>query len=343
MINYLLDLNYAGVPADEIPSSLELARMFGLKFRWVVSIGFALRTDTEYPADLSSYGSCEAEQRFNWITAKYPKMAGLMSKHKLVRDLYGPGTTWYIRKNLTYVSPKVTGNGFIAIGDATGFTNPLYSPGINANMGTSVAAAELTASYLDSEDAKGRAESMQKYEEYCNGRVDGLHRMNVFNYVLMRSPQLGPLGPLWQYLSGTGMPGWQKMRTYDFNTAGDILKNWDWGAREPEYAEFADSVIKMLPGKPSEPVDPEIEQLILNMSDAKVKELVAGGKFKNRWAGLLRWYNDSLIRSETKIDKDILARRCSKCTNWRLLTGDRKCATCGAMNKQELSQKVMYN
>ena len=149
MINHLLDLNFAKTPADEYPSVSRLVQMFDLQFKWVVSIGFALRSDVKYPADLSTYGNCEAERRFWWIVKKYPKISALMANHKLIHDLYGPNTTWFIRKNLTYVSPKVTGDGFLAIGDSVGFTNPLYSPGINANMGTSVAAAELTGAYLN--------------------------------------------------------------------------------------------------------------------------------------------------------------------------------------------------
>lgn len=92
MINHLLDLNAAKTPADQFPSVAELVEKFQLKFRWVVSIGFALRTDVVYPTDLP--GRCEAEQKFNWIVAKYPKITALMKCHSLIEDLYGPGTTW---------------------------------------------------------------------------------------------------------------------------------------------------------------------------------------------------------------------------------------------------------
>lgn len=94
MINHLLDLNEAKTPADRFPSVAELVQKFRLKFRWVVSIGFALRTDVVYPTDLSGYGSVEAEQKFNWIVAKYPKITALMKCHSVIKDLYGPGTTW---------------------------------------------------------------------------------------------------------------------------------------------------------------------------------------------------------------------------------------------------------
>lgn len=48
----------------------ELAQMFGLKYKYIWSIGYAVRSDTTWPADLASYGSNEAERRFNFITQK---------------------------------------------------------------------------------------------------------------------------------------------------------------------------------------------------------------------------------------------------------------------------------
>lgn len=181
MINYLLDLNAAQTPADEFPSAAELVEKFKLKFRWVISIGFALRSDVVYPEDLSKYGQGEAEQKFNWVVAKYQKITDLMKRHQLIHNLYGPGTTWFIRKNLAFRSPQVTGRNWIAIGDATGFTNPLYSPGINANMATSIFAAETTKEYFSSTDLSVKRRLLDGYENFCSPRIPNLQRMNVFN------------------------------------------------------------------------------------------------------------------------------------------------------------------
>lgn len=181
MINHLLDLNAAQTPADEFPSTAELIEKFELKFRWVVSIGFALRSDVVYPHDLSNYGHGEAEQKFNCVVAKYRKITALMKQHALIHDLYGPGTTWFIRKNIAFRSPQVTGQNWMAIGDATGFTNPLYSPGINANMATSIFAAEMTKEYLTSTDLRVKRGLLGGYEKFCSPRIPNLQRMNVFN------------------------------------------------------------------------------------------------------------------------------------------------------------------
>lgn len=336
MINYLLDLNAKNTHHDDFPSSEELARRFNLKFRWVVSIGYALRDDVEYPEDLSKYGSCEAERKFNWITSRYARMGQLMSQHTLVQDLYGPKTTWFVRKGLSYQAPVVSGPGWAAIGDATGFTNPLYSPGINCNMATDIKLAEMTDAYLTgSGGGKDRMRLLDEYQRFCAGRVANLDRMNRFNYLAMRSPQTGPLGPLWQYLVGTGNARWQRMRSYTLDDVAEILTAWEWGASEGEYIDFTSKAIDLLDGPPTS-LAPEVIAEALDLSGRMMKTALATGKYTNRWAGLLRWYDDDLQYCPGKAGRDVLARKCEACDNWRILVRDdvKACATCGAMNSQ---------
>lgn len=260
MVNHLLDLNDRKTPGDQFPPSYEPAKMFNLKFRWVVSIGFALRTDVAYLDDISSYGTCEAERKSNWVISRYPKMKGLMDQHVLIPNLYGPGTTWFTRKQLTYQSPKVSGPGWIAIGDAVGFTNLLFSPGINANIDTSVS---------------------------------------------------------------------------------EVLMGWDWGVHEDEYVTSISQAITLLDGPPSKPPT-EVIVAVLALSDMTVRSAVVSGKYKNRWAGLLRWYNGDLEFCEDKDWKDILSCRCKQCGNWRIFLEDLlKCAVCGGLTSAEEAKKVL--
>ncbi|KAI1811299.1 hypothetical protein GGS20DRAFT_116005 [Poronia punctata] len=334
MVNYLLDLDAAGTAEDAYPSSHELARKFGLKFRWVTSIGYALRSDVSYPEDLAKYGSCEAERKFNWITSRYPRMSELMARHKLVPDLYGPGTTWFVRKSLTYNVPVAAGDGWAAIGDAAGFTNPLYSPGINCNMATSVTLAEKTGAYLAGPDAAARKEVLRNYNQYCVARVPNLHRMNVFNYLMMRSPKTGPLGPLWQYLCGTGNTEWQHIKQYaTLKRVAELVTTWEWGSNRPEYIAFAKEAIALYNGPPTAPSD-DLAQELLQLSEKRMKEVIGSGKYRGRWAGLLRYYDDDLKFNANKVGRDVLAKRCESCLNWRILTNAaKKCPTCGSENQ----------
>ncbi|KAJ4390724.1 hypothetical protein N0V93_004322 [Gnomoniopsis smithogilvyi] len=341
MINYLLDLNSQDTHPDDYPSALQLALMFDLKFRWVVSIGYALRNDVVYPDSLSDFGSCEAERKFNWITSRYQRMQALMDQHILIKDLYGPKTTWFIRKALSYESTIVGGPRWAAIGDASGFTNPLYSPGINCNMATSVFLAESTNEYLTSKTTQGRTAVIEKYSKFCESRVQNLHRMNMFNYLMMRSPQTGPLGPLWQYLCGTGNEQWRNMRACTFDNVAESVTTWDWGAQRSEYIAFANEAIELLAGPPSE-ASAELVAAIMKLSDQRLAQVMSSGKYSGRWAGLLRWYDDELRFCPEKTKRDVLARKCEACGNWRILRDDiTRCATCGAVNKY--NEIVRYN
>lgn len=334
MINYLLDLNEGDTHPDDYPSAHQLALMFDLKFRWVVSIGYALRNDVVYPENLADFGSCEAERKFNWITSRYQRMQALMDQHILIKDLYGPKTTWFVRKGLSYESTVVGGPHWAAIGDASGFTNPLYSPGINCNMATSVFLAESTQAYLSSQTVQDKTAVIQKYQKFCESRVENLHRMNIFNYLMMRSPQTGPLGPLWQYLCGTGNEQWRKMRSCTFDNVADYVTTWEWGAQRSEYIAFANEAIDLLSGPPSD-APTELVAAVMKLHNKRLAEVMLSGKYSGRWAGLLRWYDDDLRFCPEKTGRDVLSRKCETCDNWRILRDDiTRCATCGALNKK---------
>ncbi|CAN8103116.1 unnamed protein product [Discula destructiva] len=341
MINFLLDLNAKDTHPDEYPSALKLAQMFDLKFRWVVSIGYALRTDVVYPDDMTSLGSCEAERKFTWITSKYKRMQALMDQHTLIKDLYGPKTTWFVRKALTYQTAVVGGPRWAAIGDATGFTNPLYSPGINCNMATSVFLAESTEDFLAARTAEARWTVIERYQQFCAARVPNLHRMNMFNYLMMRSTQTGPLGATWQYLCGTGNEQWRNMRACTFENVAEAVTTWEWGANKAEYIAFADEAIALFSGPPSQ-ATPESVAAVMQLSKKRLGEVMPSGKYQGRWAGLLRWYDDCLEYCPEKTGRDELSRLCETCGNWRILRDDiTKCATCGAVNKH--NNIVRYN
>jgi uncharacterized protein (DUF983 family) len=57
----------------------------------------------------------------------------------------------------------------------------------------------------------------------------------------------------------------------------------------------------------------------------------------------LRYYDDDLVFNKDKIDRDVLARRCEDCGEWRMLRSDlRRCVFCGYEHSFENSVKVMY-
>ncbi|KAI4132384.1 MAG: hypothetical protein LQ338_000732 [Usnochroma carphineum] len=356
MISYLLDLAEAEVPGDQVPSSEELAEMFNLKFQWTTSIGFAVRNDVKYPEDMSKYGTREAERKFNYFVEKYDLIKQFMTNFELIEDLYGPGTTWFIRKSLTYQSPVVSGPGWLAIGDACGFTNPLHSPGITAAMSTSTYAAELTHKALEAAQSAKDTESAElsirntfaPYDDFSARLYPALNQMNAFNYVCFRDPRLGAqVSCLWQFFAGIGIPGWQLIRqdyNLNFDTYVPHSINWAWGSQVPEYDAVARKALELIAPIPlDESVPDATVREVIDFSNRVKKAAVDSNRFNFRWDGLLRYYDICLNYSEEKTFKDKFARQCSHCASWLVLRPDwRKCYTCGKERTEE-EAAVVWN
>nr|5WGU_A Chain A, Flavin-dependent halogenase [Malbranchea aurantiaca] len=340
MVTYILECADAGVPGDELPSSEELARMFGLKFQWVTSIGFAVRNDVKYPEDLSAYGTREAEQKFNYFVQKYELLQQFMSNFELIENLYGPGTTWFIRKTLAYQSPVVSGPGWLAIGDACGFTNPLYSPGINVGMSTSTWAAQLSHPIVEigkSAPADAAESSIRKllvpYDDYCKSLVPALEQMNRFNYVCYRDTRLGPqVACLWQFFAGID----RYLSDVNIETFAHYAIKWVWGAMVPEYQQVAQKCIEHIETVPLDERLPDamVDEL-LAFSNRIKSAAVAADDFSLRWDAILRSFDRSLNFVEGKTSRDIYTRQCSGCGAWLQLRPDwKKCHSCGLLGTE---------
>ncbi|KAI4182039.1 MAG: hypothetical protein L6R41_006246 [Letrouitia leprolyta] len=356
MLSYLLDCAEARTPNDEMPSSEELAEIFGLKFRWVTSIGMATRNDVKYPEDMSKYGTKEAERKFYYFVEKYDLIKEFMKSFELIEDLYGPNTTWIVRKSLTYQSPVVSGAGWVAIGDACGFTNPYLSPGITAAMATSVYSAELAHKALgeaktakDTESAElAIRKTFAPYDKFAKDMYPALNQMNKFNYCCFREPRLGPqVSLIWQALIGVGTPGWQLIRQ-DYNlTIENYVRysiNWAWGTWVPEYDAVAKKAIELLEPIPLEESIPENVVLeIIDYSNKLKKQAVDSNKFNFRWDGLLRYYDLYLNYDKNKTTKDRFVRQCTNCSSWLALRPDwRKCYSCGKPRTEE-EASIVWN
>ena len=126
MIDFLLDQHQAGVSEEKLPGVAELADRFGCTYKVVMSIGVTVRNDADnaVSSDLVGKG---AEERFNYWQKKYRIFDETMSHYELQEY---EGRKFFQRKRLAYRLPQVAGRGWLAIGNASGFTNPIYSPGM---------------------------------------------------------------------------------------------------------------------------------------------------------------------------------------------------------------------
>jgi flavin-dependent dehydrogenase len=82
------------------------------------------------------------------------------------REIFGPARVIegdvHALSMLPYSSDKVCGNGWAAVGDAAGFIDPLYSPGLDFCSYTSYYVADMLADSLTGEDVTDR---LRDYEE----------------------------------------------------------------------------------------------------------------------------------------------------------------------------------
>lgn len=345
MLSYLLDCAEAGVPSDKIPCTQKLAEMFGLKYRWVTSLGIAARNDVQYPEDMSEYGAGEAERKLNYFIRKYPRINEHMTNFHLIRDLYGPGTTFFVRKTLTYQSPVVSGPGWVAIGDATGFTNPLFSPGINVGMASSIYAAEQTHKALEAAaESAGEADAeaairnvFAPYDKFLANLVPSVAQMNRFLYSCFRDPRLGErVAVPWQYYAGATV-GYDPVHlqgtfTLDLKQMSQYARNWIWGAQLPEYDALAQETIRITSPYPlSQRLPEEVVQQVLTLSEKLMAESYARNPAKGiRWAGKIKTHDATMRYVEGKDGFDHFSNRCAECKCWTIRREDwTLCHNCG--------------
>ncbi|KAE9392988.1 hypothetical protein BT96DRAFT_924348 [Gymnopus androsaceus JB14] len=320
---------------DMIHYTEELCKIFGCKIKYIWSIGYACREDTAYPADLASYGSSEGERRFNFITQKYKKLGDVMRHFAHLPDYHGPGTSWYIRKQLSYQSQVVSGPGWVTVGDGVGFTNPLLSPGINAGMASSTFAAELTPASLKSKTEEERAAVWKQYDDYCAAAVPSLNLMNQFLYLNFMHPLIGPrVGFMWTIVIGRDIPNYSLARTaftVPLKKFPDHATRWLWGSQNIPRA-------KLMPLNLNEPVPQDIVDDVIKFSDKVKVEVLAAGKYQGfRYEGELRNHGPMLEWDEEKYaSQDRFHSQCRICRAWLTCRGDwRKCTACGVVRPLE--------
>jgi flavin-dependent dehydrogenase len=114
-------------------------------------------------------------------------VAGLMANAEPIGPLMAAA-------NYSYTSRRAAGNGYILVGDAFGFIDPLFSSGVMMAMSGAALGAEAVEVWLD--DQKRGKRRLREYERKVRRSVTALswliHRINrpVFRDMLMSSTDL---------------------------------------------------------------------------------------------------------------------------------------------------------
>jgi flavin-dependent dehydrogenase len=145
LVDHLLDIGAAD--EDSYPTRFELAERFGAPLeQFPVSIGVVPRTDIDTAAELPF------EERFQHYVSRYPAFKRIMDTHELIEAPYEGHPPYVAYTDLVQHSERYAGDGWLLIGDAAYFVNPLYSPGMTYGHSLASFAAQETVNALERGD-----------------------------------------------------------------------------------------------------------------------------------------------------------------------------------------------
>jgi hypothetical protein len=341
MCAYLIDNAKRGIPASAVMCTESLSRAFGCPFEYITSIGWAVRDDYSFPADLESYGVTESERKFQYFQRKYPTLDGVMNDvYELLPGYYGK-YTYFTRKSMAYRSPIVAGDGWFAIGNSAGFTNPLISPGINAGIETAFLAAEMTRDILQA--PKDRAlvimrEKAKAYQAFSHDfMMPRLWQMNQFWYTAFRDHGLFNAIVKCFWACGVDEIGAHYKTAFD---ESDL--RWLVGAGNDHLADFCTELFALVDPQGTGVVGADVMRDVCLLS----RECIASRTHlhpQNAWARYVRKYDDSFQLVEGKHERDAggncSALRCRRCSSW-MHDKAGMCPVCGTKGRLPLLEAI---
>jgi flavin-dependent dehydrogenase len=165
MIDYLLDVQSDDESA--YPTRFELAERFGCTLdQWPISIGVVPRADIDTAAELP------LDERFAHYVSRYPTFKRIMDTYELIEQPYAGHPSYISYTDLTQASDRYTGDGWLLLGDAAFFVNPLYSPGMTYGHSLASYAARETVQALEHRDFSEGA--FAAYDQAARGLFSAL-------------------------------------------------------------------------------------------------------------------------------------------------------------------------
>jgi Tryptophan halogenase len=302
LITYLLDLHDAKVDGELVPSTSELCAIFNCKRKQIVSVGFCMRHDmmdhfVKNPED-------GAGATF-WAIAKAHPMTRKMlidegCRYKLMQSPYGKGT-FFNRATMSYYQTKVAGAGWMAIGNATGFTSPLISPGVNCLcLPQAWLAASLTAGTLD----KTTKHVWKEYNQFVTEvHIPGLRKVDVMLYHAWKDPVMfNEVLPLF-FINAMGKVTDRYIARFQ---ESDVT--WSLGAGEPLFDAMYAEIFPLISQEPTEDV---LAELVLACARWRRRYVAANGE-TTKYGKHLRAYTDELEPKMAPCREQWIAR-CAVC------------------------------
>ena len=172
--------SFLNSPAD-LPTKEELAAQHGCPEDDVISIGMVLRQDRD------TQFAQGRQVAFEHYSNKYPAIKQMLDGAELISDLYGNEQPLKARANIRGYAEQIAGDGWLSIGEAAFFVDPLISPGLTGGVATAYFAAQTTLKALDRNNFSRQAFS--EYESFAYKLYEALERDNQLVYMSFNHPK----------------------------------------------------------------------------------------------------------------------------------------------------------
>jgi flavin-dependent dehydrogenase len=163
------------------PDRDTLARESGAPWQPIVSVGLTLRSDRDDGAALDPSGT------FDRYIRRYPAVAQLLAGAERLPDYYGRGRTMHARAAFRAYSERAAGDGWLLVGDAAFFVDPLISPGLTGGVAGAFEAVDATVRALDT--GRSDAAAFASYHAFIRRLHAALERDNQLVYMSFNHPR----------------------------------------------------------------------------------------------------------------------------------------------------------
>ncbi|MCG8367285.1 MAG: NAD(P)/FAD-dependent oxidoreductase [Pseudanabaenales cyanobacterium] len=179
--NLMEMLNYLATPDSPMLTRDELSQKFNCPYEQIWSIGIVLRSDRDQVLAQGPQAAFEHYKR------KIPALTTLLDGAEILKDHYPNHNPYAVRKNFRRFAQQITGDGWLLIGDAAFFIDPLRSPGLTGGVATAYYAVQEILGALD--EGNLSRSRFDRYEAYVQDLFDMLEEQNQIAYMSHNHPQ----------------------------------------------------------------------------------------------------------------------------------------------------------
>lgn len=207
-----------------LPSKEELAAFHGCPEEDLVSVGLVLRDDRD-----NMFGRGR-QAAFEHYAAKYPTIGEMLEGAELVSDLYETHQPLRARANIRGCAKEIVGDGWLSIGEAAFFVDPLISPGLTSGAATAYFAAQTTLRAIDSQNFS--RQSFADYEHFAFKLYEAHERDNQLVYMSFNHPRAIEIIQRFQEIDA------RRHFNQHINSDYTLADTNVWGILNPVYQSF---------------------------------------------------------------------------------------------------------